>query len=82
MTSYRGSDAAGSMPPKVAGEHRWVTFATFTVKDPFAASPANPALLDRENLVAIMTGCWDCEQPFGASTTGPICPAGDEWEAG
>ena len=79
---FRSEDAAGRMPAKQKGKHRWVVVTSYTLPegtDPgeWAGDAANPALLDHESLLLIGVTCWDCEQPHGMAAM--RCPAGNEW---
>lgn len=65
------------LPPKVEGEHRWIATAAYVVSVDVveAADDADRVkYLDRENLMHLALGCWDCEQPLGVIKAGSRCP--------
>lgn len=76
-----GSGGKGRLPPKVAGEHRWVAMATFTLTQGQArmAGVAGARVnLDEKNRLGVELGCIDCEEPYGA-VKDQRCE-GDEYE--
>lgn len=56
------------LPPKTAGEHRWIALATFTLTSGQASAAAGGATvkLGPHNLVTQDIGCVDCEAPWPA----------------
>lgn len=62
------------------GEHYFIVNAAFRISPALAATIATGenvgALLDRENLVALTTGCLLCEQPITPELVRSPCPGG------
>lgn len=71
-------DQFAPMPDKVRGKHRWIVVATYAVSSAAlrGSRRGEQVHLDMENLVYLVDGCIDCEQPYPAPEP---CPAGDEW---
>lgn len=57
------------------GEHLWIMTVAWLVPDPRAMrDPANPALLDQENiLLAAGPGCYKCEMPYSNRLAKRVC---------
>lgn len=79
---FRSENAAGRMPAKRDGVHRWVVIASYVA----TAEQARTAfdvdalkIMDHENLLSLSLGCIDCEQALGQVDADSRCPAGDEW---
>lgn len=72
---------AGSLPPKRAGEHRWMAFGSWSLGAYSTLeldSEDATKLLDHENLIDIGVACWDCEQVWNKETAEAPCPADAE----
>lgn len=66
------------LPPKVAGQHRWIATAMYSLAELSIAAAWDAdtmKYLDHENLVDVLIGCWDCEEPLGKIEAGSHCPA-------
>lgn len=66
------------LPDKVIGKHRWIVVALYSVTADSlkAASRGEQAVLDHENIIHILAGCYDCEEEYPAPEP---CKAGDMW---
>jgi hypothetical protein len=65
--------AAGGLPDKVKGEHRFMVAASYSVS-PEAISTAfagESLYLDHESRFALVIGCYDCEQDYDACKDQP-----------
>ena len=75
--------SAATLPPKVAGRHRWIITAAYLVTEESVANEERaqaegsftPSFLDHETRFALNLGCWDCEQPWPEIKAGSRCPA-------
>lgn len=70
--------AKRELPAKIPGQHRWIASAMYSMSERAIASAWDPdtmKYLDHENLVDVLIGCWDCEQPIGQIEAGSHCPA-------
>jgi len=67
------------LPKKIPGQHRWVATAAWVISEPTVVAAFDPGelkFLDRENLMSLMMGCWDCERELGTEIKpGSRCPA-------
>ena len=55
------------LPEKQWRQHRWVAAAAFVLSQEQAEAahePGNQVYMDGSNLMYVMIGCWDCEQPY------------------
>lgn len=73
-------EAAGvqKMPGKIPGIHRWNIIAQYIVTEDELMkheSGADKHVLGPQNLVGVMTGCYDCERSYGEIMPGSHCPA-------
>jgi hypothetical protein len=74
------TESVGALPPKIAGEHRWIILASYSVTPEEAGLYAESDEifeLESERLVNAGIGCIDCEASW--PDTSP-CEAG-EWDA-
>lgn len=66
MIETRGPEA--KLPPKIAGQHRWIALASYTVTEGQAhdivAGPDRSVALGPHNLVSVGLGCVDCEEQW------------------
>lgn len=77
--------AAGRLPPKEEGRHRWIATAGYVLREEFVANELRrqagedtpDVILDHESRFSFAIGCYDCEQPFPEIRPGTVCPAGD-----
>lgn len=60
------------LPPKHPGRHRFITTACYYTPNPGAPGPK---LMDQNNLVYVVVGCWDCEEPWSPELEAAPCPA-------
>lgn len=66
------------LPPKVAGQHRWIATAMYNISEPEVRDAYDPAVekhMDNENLVDVSFGCIDCEKSLGMIQPGSVCLA-------
>lgn len=80
--TYPAEAMSGRMPAKIPGQHRWVATTLFTVTAESVRTADDPDavnILDRENLLHVLMGCWDCEKARGQVEVDSVCPAGDQW---
>jgi hypothetical protein len=65
-----------AMPPKVAGQHRLIVTVMYRTSPEAmrAAEAGEKTLLDMENIIDLLAGCWDCEEPWQHVKDHPVCP--------
>lgn len=81
-TGEHDEGAAGQMPDKEPGVHRWIAMAVYSLSSGqarMASVPGARVLLDHENRLSIMVGCADCEYSYELVVDKP-CPVDfDKW---
>lgn len=74
---------AAELPAKVLGQHRWIATGSW-VLSPSAVFHAQdgdlPQILDRENLMYLGVGCWDCEMALGQIQPHSVCSAKEPFD--
>lgn len=81
-SAFVDTGSAAELPAKVAGRHRWIVTAGYTVSDQvahiveteLAGGPPIPTLLDHESRFMLACGCYDCEAALGDIAVGSHCP--------
>jgi hypothetical protein len=70
------------LPPKVEGQHRWVTTVAYTLTEDEVTTAMTQekekVMLDERRRLWVATGCFDCEEVW-EKAHGQPCPAGDTW---
>ena len=73
---FPASMAQGVLPDKQPGRHRWTAAAMYvlTSHQASAAAAGSQVTLGIDNLLSVLVGCIDCEQPYDAAK-GTRCEA-------
>lgn len=62
----------------LAHQHYWIITAVHRASTEAlvrsVADPNEPMLLDKENLIEVMAGCYICEEPFTTGIANLACP--------
>lgn len=70
---------SAQLPPKRTGKHRWVAAASWIISpnqyDQLDTTEIK--LLDRENIMYLAIGCWDCELTYGEAKDTMCTSPGD-----
>ncbi len=76
----KDAGTSGRMPPKEPDHHRWIATALYSLRETQATAAMrgkSMVNLDHENRLAVMVGCWDCEEPWSEKVAKRRCPAND-----